>query len=97
MLRNSSTIKDPEIFQSIIDQINANDEYSIVAYNNEITPFQLVFYVLYSVVPLTQQEAYNKTMEIHTHGKSIVYKGEREHCYKIGDALAKISVEFDIF
>jgi hypothetical protein len=87
-----------EVCQSIIDQINTSEEeFTIVAYDNDHTPFQLVFLVLKNIVPLDDEAAYKITHEIHFEGKSIVYKGGKEHCHKIGDALDKIRVEFKIY
>lgn len=86
-----------EISSSIIDQINSvNESWKIIAYNNDVTPFNVVFYVLKSVIPLSDDEAYNKTLEIHLFGKSMVYMGSKEHCEKIGAAFKLIRVEYDI-
>lgn len=88
----------PSVHQSIIDQINSSFEgYTIVAYDNEHTPFQVVFLVLRNVVPLSDEESFKITNEIHTLGKSIVYKGDKDHCYKIGEALGKINVQYEIY
>ena len=97
-LKNSkdSTIE-ITISESIIDQINSlEDKHTITAFNNDITPFQLVFYILHVIVPLSQEDAYNKTLEIHMFGKSSVYTGSLSHCEKIGDAFKKIKVDYVI-
>ena len=87
-----------EVSTSIIEQINSSfDVFTIVAHDNDHTPFQVVFLVLRNVVPLSDDEAFRVTQEIHLDGKSVVYKGSKEHCHKIGDALDKIRVEYEIY
>ena len=86
-----------EISQSIIDQISSvEDEWKVIAYNNDITPFILVIYVLVTVVPMPEQDAIFATNRIHENGSEIVYCGTKEHAQKIGNALAKISVDYKI-
>jgi hypothetical protein len=47
------TQSDLNISQAIIDEINSlGDDCSIIAFNNDDTPFNIVFYVLRHVVPL---------------------------------------------
>ena len=88
---------EPTIHQNIIDQINSLDGgHTIIAFNNEYTPFSVVFYVLHVVVPMSQKEAYDKTMEIHIEGSAAIYRGSKDHCEKIGKALEKINVEYEI-
>jgi len=97
MTKMSIKTIEPTIHQNIIDQINSIDGgYTIIAFNNDFTPFSLVFYVLCTVVPLPQREAYDKTLEIHTKGRAAVYRGNRDHCEKIGKVLEKINVEYEI-
>lgn len=87
-----------KVSAGILNQINSSsDAFTIVAYDNDHTPFQIVFLVLRSVVPLSDEEAFRLTQEIHLDGKSVIYKGAKEHCYKIGDALDKIKVEYKIY
>ncbi len=76
---------------------NMEDNSNIVAFNNDVTPFELVFYVLHTVVPMSQDQAFSKTREIHEQGKSLVYTGSRSHCEKIGQALKTIKVEYEIY
>jgi ATP-dependent Clp protease adapter protein ClpS len=90
------TVIEEKISQSILDQIDSADSWKITALNNNVTPFNLVFYVLHTVVPLTDDEAYSKTMQIHLFGEALIYKGTKDHCEKIGDALSKIKVESKI-
>jgi ATP-dependent Clp protease adapter protein ClpS len=88
---------DPMVHQNIINEINSiHGDHTIIAFNNQHTPLSVVFYVLCMVVPLSQEEAYNKAMEIHMMGKGVVYKGSRDHCEKIGKALTTIKVEYKI-
>ena len=89
-------IEEIKISQGILDQLDEPELWRIIALNNDVTPFNLVFYVLKTVVPLTDEEAYTKTMQIHNFGESVIYRGSREHCEKIGRALATIKVEFRI-
>ena len=84
------------ISQTIIDQINSIDKWCIIAYNNDITPFTSVFYILKTVVPLTDEEAFNLTNKIHTEGQAVVYVGSKEHCEKIKDALTSVFVKSEI-
>ncbi len=86
-----------KINQALIDSINSVSEHYIVAYDNNYSLFQVVFYVLKSVVPLSEKDAYEKTMEIHLTGSSVVYSGSLSHCLKIQDALDKIKVKSEIF
>jgi ATP-dependent Clp protease adapter protein ClpS len=79
---------------SIIDQLS--DNY-LVAHNNDVTPFSVVFYILKTSVPMLEQKAYEKTLEIHETGEAIVYKGTLEKCHEIGEKLSLIDVEFEIF
>jgi ATP-dependent Clp protease adapter protein ClpS len=97
IVKMSSKTIELTIHQNIIDQINSIDGgYTIIAFNNDFTPFSLVFYVLFTVVPLPQREAYDKTLEIHTKGRAAIYKGSKDHCEKIGKVLEKINVEYEI-
>ncbi len=82
-----------DISATIIDQINSLNEWRIIVYNNDSTPFNLVFYVLKTVVPMSDQDAYNKTQEIHNLGMAVVYSGDKKHCEKIKSALDQIKVE----
>lgn len=94
------SIESPErtIQQSLINDIcGVQKKWTIVAYDNDITPFQLVFLVLRSVVPLSDKAAYDITYTIHMEGKAVVYEGDKEHCHKIGDAFDKIKVDFKIY
>jgi len=92
-------IEEIQISESILDQINSiNDEdYTIKAFNNDHTPFELVYAVLLKVVPMNADEAYNATMCIHTYGEAILYIGSKEHCETIGRALTSIQVSFEIY
>jgi hypothetical protein len=93
-----STIEEIRISESIINQINEiNDSWTIRAFNNDHTPFQLVFMVLVKVVPMPEDKAYETTFKIHTDGEADLYTGSKEHCEKIGKALDVIKVKFDIF
>jgi len=97
MIQMSTKTLEPVVHQNIIDQINSLDGgHTIIAFNNEYTPFSVVFYVLHVVVPMSQKEAYDKTMEIHIEGSAAIYKGSKDHCEKIGKALEKINVEYEI-
>ena len=91
-----SIIEEILISQSILDQLDSPEMWKIITFNNDVTPFSVVLYVLRTVVPLTDQEAYDKTYEIHMFGESVVYRGSKEHCEKIGRALTTIKVEFKI-
>ena len=56
------TQSDLNISQAIIDEINSlGDDCSIIAFNNDDTPFNIVFYVLRHVVPLSDEIAYEIT------------------------------------
>ena len=84
--------------QSLINDIcSVQEKWTIVAYDNDITPFQLVFLVLRSVVPMSDKDAYDTTYSIHMEGKAVVYEGTKEHCHKIGDAFDKIRVGFKVY
>lgn len=96
----SPTTTTPTVSPSIIsdiDSILSEDSYYIVAYNNDTTPFNVVVYVLESVVPMSNEEAESHAWTIHFFGSSIVYKGSRFHCEKIGQALNKVQVQYEIF
>jgi ATP-dependent Clp protease adapter protein ClpS len=56
----------------------------------------MVFLILKTVVPLSEEEAFEKTNIIHENGKAIVYTGTFEHCQKIAAALSKIKVDSEI-
>jgi len=98
IIRCMSSISESPIVinQNLIDEIMSLEEASIIVYDNDTTPFQVVFYVLKSVVPLDHDAAWTITYKIHTEGSAVAYRGSKEHCYKIGDALKKINVEFKI-
>jgi ATP-dependent Clp protease adapter protein ClpS len=82
-----------KVSPSIIDQINSIEgEWKIIAFDNNVTPFQVVWYVLRTVVPLEDEKAFAITQEIHEKGSAIVYTGTKSHCTKIASALAKINV-----
>ena len=86
-----------DISESILNDINALDEnYSIIAYDNDVTPFDVVFYVLKTVVPLSDQQAYDVTYAIHVFGKESVYTGSLNHCEKIANALKNVHVKSEI-
>ncbi len=94
---NSNITEEIQVSKSLIDDIfSLDDGYQIIVYNNDTTPFQLVFYVFKNVVPMSDQEAYDKAFEIHTKGSAVVYRGAKTHCHKIGDALSKINVTYII-
>jgi ATP-dependent Clp protease adapter protein ClpS len=82
-----------DISPIIIDQIESLSEWRIIVYNNDVTPFNLVFYVLKTVVPMSDQDAFDKTQEIHSLGMAVVYSGNKKHCEKIKYALDQIKVE----
>lgn len=91
------TQSDLNISQAIIDEINSlENDCSIIAFNNDTTPFNIVFYVLRHVVPLSDEIAYEVTYKIHLEGQATVYRGSKDHCYKIAEALEKIKVEYAI-
>jgi ATP-dependent Clp protease adapter protein ClpS len=56
----------------------------------------VVFYVLKTVVPLSDQQAFDCTYAIHIFGKNAVYTGSKTHCEKIANALKNIHVESEI-
>ena len=85
-----------DVSQSIIDQISQENECKLIAFNNNFTPFQIVFFVLKLTVPLSDDEAYFITQEIHEAGSSVVYSGSEERCEEIGLELCKISVDWKI-
>jgi ATP-dependent Clp protease adapter protein ClpS len=88
-----------KISEGILNQINSisAEDFTIKAFNNDHTPFQLVFIVLNKVVPMEAEEAYNTTMLIHTQGEAILYTGSKDHCEKIGRALETIKVAYEIY
>lgn len=85
------------VCEGIIEQINLlNNKWFIIVYNNDHTSFNMVFYVLNKIIPLSEQESYDKTLEIHTKGAAVVYRGDKIHCEKIRDALMEIVVKSKI-
>ena len=84
------------ISKNLIDEIISLEEVAIIVFNNDHTPFNVVFQVLKLVVPLDNDTAWELTYKIHVDGFAEVYRGTRDHCYKIGDALKKINVEYKI-
>jgi ATP-dependent Clp protease adaptor protein ClpS len=49
-----------------------DDNYQVVLYNDDFTPFQVVTKALQEVVGLPSEDAYNVMMTAHTTGKAVV-------------------------
>lgn len=94
MSKNSKTLIEEKISQSLLDSINSVDDgYSIIVFNNDFTPFEIVLMILCKAVPLNENEAFQKTYEIHEKGSACVYSGSKIHCYKIASALSAVKVD----
>lgn len=86
-----------DISETIMLQIQSlDDDWTITAFNNDTTPFNVVFFVLRSVVPLSDEKAFDYTLAIHNMGECTVYCGSLKHCELIEAALKEINVVSEI-
>lgn len=94
----SQKLETPQVSPSIIADIESvsEGESYIIAYNNDTTPFLAVVCTLEMVVPMCKDEAETQAWTIHFFGSSIIYTGKKSHCERIGAALSKIQVQYDI-
>ena len=78
--------------------------YGVVFHNNDVTPMDIVIFIIVNVFNFSKDVAYNKTMEIHNNGKSSVYSNSKELCLsyletinfvknKIGETNLVVTVE----
>lgn len=86
-------VEEGTVCSSLISDIESCGGWMIIAFNNDITPFNLVFWTLKSAVPLEEPEAYDKTYEIHVRGFAVVYIGNKAHCETIQAKLDQIKVK----
>ena len=85
------------ISRNIIDTITMLDEgWTITALKNDTTEFKALYFVLLTVIPLSNSKSDQLCEVIYRDGKADIYTGNKEHCDKIGKALKFINVDFEI-
>lgn len=67
-------------------------EYSVLAWNNEVTKFHDVVGVLVISCGYSEERATRYTKRIHEEGKAICFWGSRERCQEIVADFGKIGV-----
>lgn len=93
-----STETTPNISQNIIEEINGlGEDYLLVAYDNNHTPFLAVVMILMTSIPCDIEYATVCAQQIHTLGSCEVLQGSRIHCEEVQLALGEIKVESKIF
>ena len=71
-------------------------EYSVLAWNNEITRFNDVVGVLVISCGYEEERAIRYTMRIHKEGKAICFWGSQDRCKEIVADFGKIGVIAEI-
>lgn len=73
-----SAIADTQVKRSV--KLKKPKKYCNIFYNNDVTPFENVIYVLINVFKYTQQGAFDKAKLIHETGKAVVYVSNKSFC-----------------
>jgi ATP-dependent Clp protease adapter protein ClpS len=61
-------------------KIKKAPKYSVVFFNNDVTTFDTVMYLLCKVFNYTTKDAHDKTIEIHENDRCSVYVNSKEVC-----------------
>ena len=64
----------------LLDESHLGDVYHLILWNDDVSPFDLVIYMLIAVLGYTQPKAFETTKAVETSGKGIIYTGSLELC-----------------
>ncbi|GAA3585544.1 hypothetical protein GCM10022265_37030 [Marinobacter xestospongiae] len=70
---------DPNDSPQVPEEVEGPDApYLVVIYNDDVTPMDYVFELLFAYLPMSQEEAFQMMLRIHNEGQGIVSRTGRE-------------------
>ena len=71
-------------------------ESKVILYNDDWHSFEEVIVQLMKATRCAFEEARDKTFEVHTNGKAVVFNGEFSSCLKVSGVLEEIALHTQI-
>lgn len=68
----------------------------VILYNDNYHTFDQVIYQLMKAIKCSERKAFDHAMEVHTKGKSIVFKGEESECINVINILNEINLNVEL-
>lgn len=87
---------------SVIDQTTAGEEtarglpWCVILYNDEIHTFDEVIYQVQKATRVSLKTAFEITLEAHTMGKAVCFRGALPDCEKVVGILREIQLQVEI-
>jgi len=90
------TEKTPEI--EILEEENVDKGLSshVILFNDDWHTFEEVITQLIKATSCSFEEAREKTLEVHSNGKSVVYSGQFNNCLTVSSVLEEIALHTQI-
>jgi ATP-dependent Clp protease adaptor protein ClpS len=70
--------------------------YYVILYNDDFHPIDEVIRQVQKATGVSVHEAFEITMEAHTHGRAVCYTGPIEDCEKVAAVLREIKLTVEI-
>lgn len=90
-------MKLPEVIEKTTDiDIGADENARVILFNDDYHSFEEVISQLIRAVNCSAKQAESFAWEVHTKGKSEVYKGEMDEALRVSSVLEEIDLKTEI-
>lgn len=76
-----------------VDRGTTNDEWGVMIFNDDITPYDAVVAILMVATGCSLEEAEMETWEAHHHGRALVHYGTNAECNRVASTIESIGVK----
>lgn len=70
--------------------------YRVILYNDDWHGFEEVIEQVMKACEVSPEEAYRITVEAHTRGRAVCFRGAREKCHKVVSVLREIRLQCEV-
>ena len=78
------------------DKIAQGTPWCVILYNDDIHTFEEVAYQVQKATGISLPAAFEVTLEVHTKGKAVCFKGTRADCDRVAGILREIQLQVEI-
>ncbi len=76
--------------QDLEDEVITQEPAKVILFNDDVHTFDEVIVQLMKALRCSEHKAEALAMEVHTHGKGVVYSGELLQCMEVSHILEEI-------
>lgn len=97
-INNIFPVEENESFTDVMDEVSTGVKFGskVILFNDVIHTFEQVVNQIIKATGYTEERAFYHTMNVHTKGKSEVYKGNTLDCINVSDVLREINLKTQV-